>query len=193
MIMQKDELSETRVLPGRNAADPSVFLPGEGRVPEGSALPHAEIVHELRRLIRGGCRGVLATLDENGAACVRWMGSVTLENLREMAALTAPGSHKLAHIRRDPRVQWVFLNDETVRTITLTGKARVITDVAEMKRHWSLIPDKGRAYFLFGDLHDAGFAVIETRIERIEVCDPRNFTSLSFTPDEVEPWVSAAD
>lgn len=192
MIMTETQPLERQAFPELGQVDPLEYLPGKENPENYRALSHADIVFELRRLVTGCYRGVLATLDEKGAPSMRWMGSVVMEDLGKLAALTSPSSRKLEQIRRDPRVQWIFINEESVRTIALSGRARIIEDLGELKKHWSIIPNKERAYFLFGDLHGVGFSVVETEIEFIDITDPRHFKTLRFTPAEVEPWVAAS-
>lgn len=125
------------------------------------------------QLADGTRPGVLATVDENGAPRLRWMETVSLKEFPHLYALTSPASRKVAHIRNNPRVSWMFTTESASMVVNLSGTATIVTDKAEICRVWRLIEDKSHAYFLNIDTAAEGVAVIDTQIEDIDCIVPR--------------------
>ena len=138
------------------------------------AAKHAEYVIDLAKKLAGGERpGVLATVDEHGMPHVRWMATLSLRDWPLLYTITSPASRKIRHIKRNPRVSWMFSNEEMSIIINIRGKARITSDSGKMQQVWKLLEDKSKAYFLSIASDGPGFAVIETEIEDIDCILPK--------------------
>jgi general stress protein 26 len=143
--------------------------------PSATQVPSLdEIIQMARRLTDGSTYGMLCTVDLQGAPRARWMGSVVLENFDRLMALTASTSRKIGEIKNHPQVQWVFTSADFNYVVSFHGRASVFDHVEEVKRNWSLVPDKSHAYFLHGSMKGLGVAVIETRLETMEFGVPKD-------------------
>ena len=135
---------------------------------------HGEHVLRLARQLADGNRsGVLATVDEHGIPQVRWMATLSLNDFPHLYALTSPASRKVGHIRRNPRVSWMFTSEGQSMVVNMSGTASLITEKSEVNRIWRLIENKSNAFFLSLDTVSDGVAVIDTVIENIEATVPR--------------------
>jgi general stress protein 26 len=142
--------------------------------PNEDVRKHVEYVIDLAKKLAGGERpGVLATVDEQGMPHMRWMATLSLRDWPLLYTITSPASRKIQHIKRNPRVSWMFSNEEMNIIINLRGKARIATDVGKMQQVWKLLEDKSKAYFLSIAADGPGFAVIETEIEDIDCILPK--------------------
>lgn len=137
-------------------------------------VKHAEHVIDMAKRLADGKRpGVFATVDEHGMPHVRWMATLSLHDWPLLYTITSPNSAKIQHILRQPRVSWMFSNDEMNVIVNIRGKARIADDFGKMQRVWKLLEDKSKAYFLSLKNDGPGFAVIETEIEDIDCVVPK--------------------
>jgi len=142
--------------------------------PQGVLTKPAEYVIDLaKRLADGRHPGCLATVDEQGMPHMRWMATLSLRDFPLLYTITSPTSRKLQHIAKNPRVSWMFSNDELNIIINMRGTARITEDLGKVQRVWKLLEDKSRAYFLSIADDGGGFAVIETEIEDIDCIVPK--------------------
>jgi general stress protein 26 len=142
--------------------------------PRVAATKHAEYVVDLARKLADGTRpGVLATVDEHGMPHMRWMATLSLRDWPLLYTITSPTSRKVAHIRKNPNVSWMFSNEEMNIVVNIQGKARIADDFGKMQHVWKLLEDKSKAYFLSIAADAPGYAVIETEIEDIDCIVPK--------------------
>jgi len=142
--------------------------------PKEEAAKHVEYVVDLAKKLIGGERaGVLATVDEQGMPHMRWMATLSLRDWPLLYTITSPASRKIQHIAHNPRVSWMFSNEELNIIINIRGEARIATDSVKMQQVWKLLEDKSKAYFLSIAADGPGFAVIETEIEDIDCILPK--------------------
>lgn len=140
--------------------------------------PHAKangehVIRVAKELANGSRPGVMATVDCNGTPHIRWMATLSLQEFPHLYALTSPKSRKVEHLIRNPRVSWLFSNDDSSTVVNLSGTATIITDKGAVNRIWRMIEDKSKAYFLELDSVSGGVAVIDTVIEGVECTLPR--------------------
>ncbi len=149
------------------------------------AKVHGEHVIRLARQLADGNRpGVLATVDAKGVPHLRWMSTISMNEFPHLYALTSPVSRKLADIKLNPHVSWMFTTEASSLVVDLTGTATILTDKSEINRVWRLIENKTNAFFLSIDTGSEGVAVIDTLIEDIECIVPRY--DLHYPPREEE-------
>jgi len=154
---------------------PSLFMnPQSPSENQAKARTHGEHVILLaKRLADGNRPGALATVDRDGVPHLRWMSTLSLVEFPHLYALTSPTSRKVAHIRDNPKVSWMFTTEGSSMVINLSGKATVVTDKNAINRIWRVIENKSNAFFLSLDTAADGVAVIETLIEDVECVVPR--------------------
>ena len=144
------------------------------KLPRDEAAKHAAYVIDLAKKLAGGERpGILATVDEQGMPHMRWMATLSLHDWPLLYTITSPTSRKVQHIKSNPKVSWMFSNDELNIVINIRGTARIVDDVGKMQRVWKLLEDKSKAYFLSITAEGEGYVVIETEIEDIDCILPK--------------------
>ena len=145
----------------------------------------AQVIRMARQLLKGNNPGVLSTLDQSGYPQSRWMATMSFDDFPNLYTLTAANSRKVAQIKEHPIVQWMFSDRDLSFVVNLTGRAQLfLRDAETMKRIWSQIADKSRAYFMNAPVEGAGFVVIHTKVEMIECAIPKRALRFLVEPDE---------
>lgn len=139
--------------------------------------PSPEILVRLRQMLDNPADGpsvaIFSTVSPEGWPHAAWMGTACAPDRRHLYSLTSPDSAKVRHIRERPRTEWMLVDADRETVLYLRGDSRVLEDVKEMKRVWTLFGDKSRAYFLSFFNSAPGYAVIETTIAEVEWVRPR--------------------
>jgi general stress protein 26 len=149
------------------------FSNPESSNPSEGARHASHVVDLAKKLADGSRPGIFATVDGAGQPHLRWMATLSLRDFPLLYTITSPASRKIEHIGQNPRVSWMFSNEDMTIIINISGKARIVSDFAKMNRIWKLLEDKSKAYFLNINSDGLGFAVIETEIEDIECVIPK--------------------
>lgn len=144
-----------------------------------------DVIGLVKNLVNGRHPGILGTVNAEGRPSLRWMSTLAFEEFPVFQTLTNPESRKIQEIEACPFVNWMFFNDDLSLIVNLSGKARIIRDVVELKRVWQTIVDKSHTYFLNQYATKLGFVVIETTVETIECNSPKNALRFSVAPGEL--------
>src|SRR5579871_649582 len=103
---------------------------------------HAEYVVDLAKKLANGQRpGILATVDETGMPHLRWMATLSLQDFPTLYTISSPASRKIQHIQHNPKVSWMFSNEEMNVIINMRGKARITDDFGKMQYVWKFLED----------------------------------------------------
>jgi general stress protein 26 len=144
-----------------------------------SEVKESDLVGDVKALVRRVTAGegdaVLTTVRPDGSPHATWMGTLSANGLHELTTITSPDSEKVANIRDNSQVEWMFTNEEKTVVIYFRGKAELLEGVDEIKAAWEAIEDKRRAFFLAHYNSGIGFAVIRTKVNSIEYCNPEDF------------------
>src|SRR6218665_3559857 len=140
----------------------------------------------VKDLVNGEHPGILCTIDRTGTPQARWMSTLDFKHFPVFHSLTAPGSHKVSEIQANPKVQWMFCNQDKSLIVNLSGTARILTEVPTLKQVWQDVVDKSRTYFLDQFSKGLGFVVIETTVDTIDVCSPVNRLRFRVPPSELQ-------
>ncbi len=115
----------------------------------------------------------LSTVGEGPAPFTRWMSPIFLAgSLKAVYSLVAPRSRKVAQIRANPNVTWVFNTPDFDEVITLRGTAQILDDAMLRAEIWEALPDKTRSFILNND-ENLGFAILRTAVRSVEYSRPR--------------------
>ena len=125
-----------------------------------------------RSLINGHHPGILATVDPAGQPHLRWMSTLAFGEFPVFYTLTAANARKVAHIRANPQVNWMFYNKDLSFILNLHGRAHILDDPAMLKQVWRSVEDKTHTYFLNEYSHRPGFVAIETQVDSVECTSP---------------------
>jgi general stress protein 26 len=147
-----------------------------------------DIIGVAKSIVNGHHPGILATVDGDGRPAIRWMATLSFDEFPVFHTLTRPDSRKVAQITKHPDVNWMFFNHNRSLILNLVGTARVLSDVATLKRIWEKIVDKSLPYFLDQYAKGPGFVVLESTIKAIECASPKSALRFAIEPSEmVEP------
>jgi general stress protein 26 len=133
-----------------------------------------DVLGLINEMVRGRYPGLLHTIGLEGFPKARWMSTLSAEEFPLFYTLTGPESHKVKEIEANPRVTWMFFNQDLSLVIQMSGQARILRDTPTLKRIWRQVEDKSHAYFLKMYSPGLGFVVIETKIELLECSSPKN-------------------
>lgn len=130
--------------------------------------------------------GILTTADAEGRPHATWMGSVTTPDLVDLITLTSSHSHKVANIRANPNVEWMFTMPDRKSMIYFSGKAEIIADDIAKDRYFQAVPEKSRAFFMKHYRAGGEWCVIKTHLNTARYCTKGTY----MTVDLVEPKIS---
>jgi len=133
-----------------------------------------DVMNLARQLINGEHPGILCTIDDEGFPRMRWMSTLSFDDLPVFYTLTSPKSRKVKEINRYHGVSWMFFNQDMSLVLNITGTAKVRSDAGILRRVWKQIRDFSHAYFLKNCDEGEGYVVIETHVKRIECNSPKN-------------------
>ncbi len=103
-------------------------------------MKHEEIIAAAREVIEANHTFVMATVGEDGAPRLRWMGDLVLEEPLTITMAARAASRKMDQIRRNPQGQLLFNNAEYERVVTLSGEYEIIEDRETRQRIWDAMP-----------------------------------------------------
>jgi general stress protein 26 len=90
-------------------------------------MDSGELMRRIARIVEAHGTGVLATVDHEGAPHARWLTPALLPGRPGVVyALTSPGFAKVAQLRANPRVEWLFQTPSLDEVISLRGTLGVI-------------------------------------------------------------------
>jgi len=130
-----------------------------------------QIVRTALEMIRAGRPFLLATVDENNAPQMRWMGGSVLDEPLTVWMACGATSRKIAQIRANPAAQLLYSDEKFAKTVTISGRAEAV-DCAEAKqRLWEAMPML--SHHMSGP-DDVGFGVVKfvgTRVELLGMAE----------------------
>jgi general stress protein 26 len=176
-----------------------LFLPMKSPAPSDSTKafvsglnPHAfvlkgdgDVMGLINEMVNGQYPGLLQTIGLDGFPKARWMSTLSAEEFPLFYTLTSPESGKVKEIEANPRVTWMFFNQDLSLVIQMSGRARILRDTPTLKRIWRQAEDKSHAYFLKMYSPGLGFVVIETKIELVECSSPKNLLRFAVDLKEI--------
>ena len=88
--------------------------------------PH-EFMNQLAELLDETQTGVLSTVDADGQPHVRWMSPAILKDRQgALFAVTCPSFSKTAHLKENPRVEWMFQTTKLDKVLKIRGKVNLL-------------------------------------------------------------------
>lgn len=147
-----------------------------------------DVMEVLKALIDGSHPGLLATVDQANRPHARWMATLAFDKFPFIYTLTARKSRKLAHIAKNPHVDWIFSNENLSLILNLSGTAKALIEPAAIKKVWRLVKDKSHTYFLDNFSENPEFVALETTVTDIECCIPQSGLRWSVDRDSLKPY-----
>ena len=122
----------------------------------------------------------LITLDSTGRPHARTMDPFPPEEDMVVWLGTNPKSRKVAEIRRNHRVTLYYFDREDQAYVTISGRARIVSDPKEKAKHWK---DEWKDFY-----PDRQYLLIAVAPERLEVISVKQGIigdSITWTPPAV--------
>jgi len=129
-------------------------------------MDKSAVISAAQELAQAGRSFVLATVDQEGAPQVRWMGALFTEEPFTIYLAAGAESRKMAQIRGNPKSQLMFQAEDFSKVATLSGTSTVVSDAAVKEKVFAGIPAAGQ-YFSGPD--DPNFGVIKFQARKIEM------------------------
>jgi general stress protein 26 len=135
-----------------------------------------------REIIKTARYCALITLDSAGRPHARTMDPFPPDEQMIVWLGTNPKSRKVAEIQRNHRVTLYYFDREDQAYVTISGRARVVSDPKEKTKHWKdewkdFYPDRGRNYLLI--------AVTPEKLEVISQTQGIIGNSVTWTPPAI--------
>ena len=124
------------------------------------------VMRRLEELLDDAHTGLLATVDEQGRANLRWMIPVVLRSRPDhLFAFSCTGTRKVADIETNPRVTWLIQNRSITEVITLYGVMRGIDNPALKNEIFENVGARLESFWKMHCRLDE-FVILETRLEK---------------------------
>jgi general stress protein 26 len=130
---------------------------------------------------------VLTTVDAAGQPHAAWMGTVTSPDFAHLITLTGTHTDKVANIRSNPRVEWMFTSPDRKIIIYFEGEAEVLADETMKDRYLRMVPEESRGFFMKHYRSGGEWCVIKTRIDCAVYCMPAAYTKVRLGADQFRP------
>lgn len=127
---------------------------------------------------------LLTSADEEGKPHATWMATVAPTGKRQFVTLTSPDSRKVANIRSNPKVEWLFSSPDRFTMVYTEGSAQIILSPEEIRFYWNLMKQKDQAFFLDSYNSGMGFAIVRTEVDAVSLVLPRDNRKFSIDLDE---------
>ncbi len=101
-----------------------------------TAENRAEILDAARDLMRASHYCALITLGDDGRPLARTMDPFEPTPDFHVWLGTNKRTHKIAQIRKDPRVTLYYFSPDSPGYVTILGSARIVDDAAARKQYW---------------------------------------------------------
>ncbi|KAF8972989.1 hypothetical protein BDZ97DRAFT_1649208 [Flammula alnicola] len=137
-----------------------------------------EKIDGLKEIIKSTQTAMLTTRSADGQFHARAMNPVAPDSEMQLTLnfIANNASHKFEELQNDSHVNVCFLHPATTNWASFSGKATIMEDRDEIKKHWS-----SRLSAWFGDLKDG--------VHKGDVNDPR-IALIQVIPDEIRYWHS---
>jgi general stress protein 26 len=129
---------------------------------------------------------VLTTVDGAGRPHATWLGTVTTPDFAHLITLTGSQTDKVANIRANPHVEWMFTSADRKTIIYFQGQAEVVVDEASKNRYFQMVPEESRGFFMKYYRSGGDWCVIKTRIDSAVYCMPAAYTKVRLGFDEIK-------
>lgn len=116
--------------------------------------------------------GVLSTVSADGRPHACWMGTVATLDFSHLITVTGSHTDKVANIRANPLVEWMFTSLDRNTIIYFDCSAEILMDVKMRQRYFEMVPEESRGYFTKYYHAGGDWCVINTRIESAVYCMP---------------------
>jgi general stress protein 26 len=149
---------------------------------QGPRLDRQSLLATAREIMKTARYCALVTLDSQGRPHARTMDPYAPEENMVVWFGTNAGSRKVAEIRRNQRVTLYYFVAADQAYVTISGRARIVSDQAEKTRHWK---DEWKNFYPHRDKNYLLIAVIPDKLEVISVKEGINGDTITWTPPAV--------
>ncbi len=128
--------------------------------------------------LRNQREGLLTTVTPEGRPHATWMGTVSTPDFVHLITLTGTHTDKVANIRANPGVEWMFTSPDRKTLVYFEGTAEIILDEEMKHRYIQMVPDESRGFFMRYYRAGGEWCVIKTHIEAAVYGMPGAYTKV---------------
>jgi general stress protein 26 len=129
--------------------------------------------------------GLLTTADASGRPHSAWMGTVSTPDFVHLITLTGAHTDKVANIRANPKVEWMFTSADRKTIVYFEGEAEIIVDEAAKSRYFQLVPDESRGFFMKYYRAGGEWCVVKTHIDSAVYCMPGAYSKVRLAGHQI--------
>lgn len=146
-------------------------------------LDRQSLLATAREIMKTARYCALVTLDSKGRPHARTMDPFAPEESMVVWFGTNARSRKVAEIRRNQRVTLYYFVAADQAYVTISGRARIVSEQAEKTRHWK---DEWKNFYPHRDNNYLLIAVVPDKLEVISVKEGINGDTITWTPPSVK-------
>lgn len=135
--------------------------------------------------------GLFTTVSAEGRPHATWMGTICAPDFQHLITLTGTHTDKVANIRSNPHVEWMFTSPDRQIVIYLEGHAETIVDTVMQQRYLQMVPTESRGFFMKYYRAGGDWCVIKTHIESAIYCMPGAYTKVRLTGHQIRDQSAA--
>ena len=135
--------------------------------------------------LRNQHEGVLTTVSAADRPHATWMGTVCTPDLTHLLTLTGVHTEKVANIRANPEVEWMFISPDRETVIYFEGRAEIIVDDEMKHRYLQMVSDESRGFFMRYYRAGGEWCVIKTDVAAAVYCIPGSYTKVRLAGHQI--------
>jgi len=154
----------------------------------------ADAIREMLSLaLRNQHEGVLTTVTTAGRPHASWMGTVCTPDLMHLITLTGAHTDKVANIRANPEVEWMFTSPDRETVIYFEGRAEILTDDEMKHRYVQMVPEESRGFFMRYYRGGGEWCVIKTHVDAAVYSIPAIYTKVRLSGHQIRGGVKSEE
>jgi general stress protein 26 len=151
----------------------------------------ASAIHEMLDIaLQSHHEAILTTVDAQNRPHAAWMGTACTPDFKHLITVTGAHTDKVANIRANPHVEWMFTSPDRRTIVYFEGSAEILEDEEMKRRYFQLVPDETRGFFMKFYRSGGAWCVIKTNLQSAIYCVPGAYTKIRVAGHQLHPQVS---
>lgn len=135
-------------------------------------MNEAEILNITARILENTHAGILATTGEDCKPHATWMSPAFLKGRPGVIfTVTSPHSKKIANLKKNPHVEWMFQNPGLDKIVNIRGRINILNNPSITREVMEYL-GQNLNIFWKANREAMDYVVLETIIEEASYCCP---------------------